>query len=149
MIAGSASNWLPPAMFFLQLNLSGVIILLSLMFYVNALGESLVGWGGGHGWGGGSCCVFSPLCVMCGHVLWFLCATDAKVRRRGFTWCVVCFLSTRRIFAFLWTPACVTLIISWMHLGLRLMEITRGSWHIRGGGLLCSWSLCFCLLDKL
>lgn len=42
MIAGSASNWLPPAMFFLQLNLSGVIILLSLMFYANALGESFV-----------------------------------------------------------------------------------------------------------
>lgn len=42
MIAGSASNWLPPAMFFLRLNLSGVIILLSLMFYANALGESFV-----------------------------------------------------------------------------------------------------------
>lgn len=42
MNAGSASNWLPPAMFFLQLNLSGVIILLSLMFYANALGESFV-----------------------------------------------------------------------------------------------------------
>lgn len=42
MIAGSASNRLPPAMFFLQLNLSGVIILLSLMFYANALGESFV-----------------------------------------------------------------------------------------------------------
>lgn len=42
MIAGSASKGLPPAMFFLQLNLSGVIILLSLMFYANALGESFV-----------------------------------------------------------------------------------------------------------
>lgn len=42
MIGGSASNWLPQAMFFLQLNLSGVIILLSLMFYANALGESFV-----------------------------------------------------------------------------------------------------------
>lgn len=42
MIAASASNRLPLAMFFLQLNLSGVIILLSLMFYANALGESFV-----------------------------------------------------------------------------------------------------------
>lgn len=42
MIAGSASNRLPPAMFFLQLNLSGVIILLSLMFYANAPWESFV-----------------------------------------------------------------------------------------------------------
>lgn len=42
MIVGSASNWLPPAMFFPQLNLSGVIILLSLMFYANELGESFV-----------------------------------------------------------------------------------------------------------
>lgn len=42
MIAGSASNRLPQAMFFLQLNLSGVIILLSLMFYANAHGESFV-----------------------------------------------------------------------------------------------------------
>lgn len=47
MIGGSASNRLPQAMFFLQLNLSGVIILLSLMFYANALGKSfVVGVGG-------------------------------------------------------------------------------------------------------
>lgn len=38
MIVRSASNRLPPVMFSLQLNLSGVIILFGLMFYANALG---------------------------------------------------------------------------------------------------------------
>ena len=42
MIAGSASNRLPLAVFSLQLNLSGVIILFGLMFYANALGVSFV-----------------------------------------------------------------------------------------------------------
>lgn len=46
MIGGSASNQLPQAMFFLQLNLSGVIILLSLMFMQMHLGRVLSrGWG--------------------------------------------------------------------------------------------------------
>lgn len=44
-VARSAGNRLPLALFFLRLFLSGVIILLCLMFYANGLGLGWVGWG--------------------------------------------------------------------------------------------------------
>lgn len=100
MIAGSASNRLPLAMFFLQLNLSGVIILLSLMFYANALGESFVR---------GVVVVFWFLC--CVMYVWVCIVVKCVglcvcVRVRGGLYlavyvCVVLFLSALKIFAFL------------------------------------------------
>ena len=109
MIAGSASNCLPPAMFFLQLNLSGVIILLSLMFYANALGESFVR--GLVVYVVFLCCVmYVWVCIVvkcvrvrvCVRVC--VCAREGEWGEGGFSiWrCVwYCFLSTLKIFAFL------------------------------------------------
>lgn len=104
MIAGSASNRLPLAMFFLQLNLSGVIILLSLMFYANALGESFVR---------GLVVVFFSFPLLCDVrarvQVWFkgvwccACVCEVEVVRVRRCMRVVLFLSTLKIFAFLWT----------------------------------------------
>lgn len=136
MIGGSASNRLPQAMFFLQLNLSGVIILLSLMFYANALGESFVM----------GVCFFSSSCFsvvwcMCGYALWLkvsvMLHVFVRVRMgRGAelvcVWqclCVVLFFKHSENISIPLSPACVALIISCMHQGFSLMEITRLKSH--------------------
>lgn len=128
MIAGSSSNWLPPAMFFLQLNLSGVIILLSLMFYANALGESFVR---------GLVVVFflffscsSVVWCTCGYILWLNVYGVPCVRGSnggGVAFGCVC-VFTENI-CILLNPACVALIISSMHRFFSLMEITRLKSH--------------------
>lgn len=124
MIAGSASNWLPPAMFFLQLNLSGVIILLSLMFYANALGESFVR---------GLVVVFCSSLVwcMCGYVLWLNVCTvlGGSIWQWCVCMCVVLFFKHSENICIPLNPACVALIISCMHQGF-LSWRSHGSSHI-------------------
>lgn len=125
MIAGSASNWLPPAMFFLQLNLSGVIILLSLMFYANALGESFVtGLGVGF-------CFFPFSCVM---YVWVYSLVELG-RWRGSVGGVafgshvrIFFLSAMKIFAFFEPCLCCPDYFLYT-LGFSLMEIRRLKSH--------------------
>lgn len=146
MIAGSASNWLPPAMFFLQLNLSGVIILLSLMFYANALGESFVR---------GLVVVFcsSVVWCMCGYVLWLNVCT--VLGGSIWHWCVCvcvwyCFLSTLKIFAFLWTlpvlpwlfPVCIRVFSHGDHTA---QVTSHAAWR---GGSWCSLELAFSSLHS-
>lgn len=137
MIAGSASNWLPPAMFFLQLNLSGVIILLSLMFYANALGESFVrglvvgffffffllfscvryvwvhslvklGWVRGSVGGVGGGMAFGSYVHACVCVCASVCVC---------LWVFSFFFKHYENICILLSPACVVLIISCMHRG--------------------------------
>lgn len=130
MIAGSASNRLPLAMFFLQLNLSGVIILLSLMFYANALGESFVRSGG---------CFFFSF----SSVVWCIVVESVWMCEdweSGWRWSVFgsvwyCFLSTLKIFAFLWTlpvlpwlfPARIRVFLWWRsHSSSHITPVRRG-----------------------
>lgn len=110
MIAASASNRLPLAMFFLQLNLSGVIILLSLMFYANALGESFVrGLVVFFLFFFPQCVMYVWVCIVVKSVYDVACVCEHGEWGGGGPYlamcmCVwYCFLSTLKIFAFLWT----------------------------------------------
>lgn len=128
MIAGSASNRLPQAMFFLQLNLSGVIILLSLMFYANALGESFV-----RGLWVRVCVCVSPFSVVWyrrSYVLWFkvwtLCMrSGVEVVCVWRCLCVALFFKHSENISIPLSPACAALIISCMHQGFLFTEITQ------------------------
>ena len=141
MIAGSASNWLPPAMFFLQLSLSGVIILLSLMFYANALGESFVRGLVVVFFCSRVCDVWVRLVVKCVWCCVFVCVCVCVCEGAGegspFGGCACvqyCFYKHSENICIPLNPACVALIISCMHQGFSLMEITRlKSYHMLPG----------------
>lgn len=151
-MAERASSWLPPATFFLQLNLSGVIILLSLMFYANALGESFVR---------GLLVCFVFLC--CVTRVWVTHCGLARALRarvcllgRACVWqrrvCVCVHLGTCARYCFFFffkqpeniciplNPACVALIISCIHQGFssqgdHTAQVTsQAAWRGGGGG---------------
>lgn len=126
MISWSASNRLSLALFSLQLNLSGVIILFGLMFNANALRESLVRglffvvvcvciWERGFVWCWGVyVCVYACSCICaCTHLCVRVCVRVCKNVCVCVLVCVCvvyCFLSTLKIFAFLWT----LLVLPWL-----------------------------------